>query len=57
MIDDRMALAEMLEKASDGDLLREMIAFMAQQLMDADARERVYCTDSETAQQFRFWIG
>jgi putative transposase len=31
---DRMALAELLEKGSDSDLLREMISFVAQRLMD-----------------------
>ena len=36
MTDERMALAELLEKGSDGDLLREMIGFVAQRLMDMD---------------------
>ncbi len=31
-----MALAELLEKGSDRDLLREMIGFVAQRLMDLD---------------------
>lgn len=31
---DRMALAELLEKGSDSDLLREMISFVAERLMD-----------------------
>jgi putative transposase len=32
-----MALAELIEKGSDADLLREMIGFVAQRLMDVDA--------------------
>lgn len=44
MTDDRMALAEMLEKACDGDLVREMIALMAQRLMDADVPALVDAT-------------
>ena len=31
-----MTLAELLEKGTDTDLLREMLSFMAQRLMDAD---------------------
>ena len=29
MTDDRMALAELLEKGSDSDLLREMVGYVA----------------------------
>ena len=36
MTDERMALAELLEKGSDGDLLREMIDFVAQRMMELD---------------------
>jgi putative transposase len=36
MTDDRMALAELIEKGSDVDLLREMVGFMAQRLMELD---------------------
>lgn len=32
----RMALAELLEKGSDADLLREMVGFVAQRMMDLD---------------------
>jgi putative transposase len=38
MTNDRMALAELLEKGSDVDLLREMIGFVAQRLMDVDVQ-------------------
>lgn len=34
MTDDRMALRALLEKGSDADLLREMVGFVAQRLMD-----------------------
>ena len=33
---DRMAMKELLEKGSDQDLLREMIAFVASRMMDAE---------------------
>ena len=33
---DRMALRELLEKGSDSDLLREMIGFVAQRMMDLE---------------------
>ena len=41
MTDDRMALAEMLEKGSDSNLLREMIGYVAQRLMQLDVEGRV----------------
>ena len=33
MTDERMALAALLEKGSDSDLLREMIGYVAQRLI------------------------
>lgn len=39
MTDDRMALREMLEKGSDASLLREMIGFAAQRLMELEVGE------------------
>jgi len=36
MTDMRMALAQLLEKGSDTDLLREMLGFVTQRLMDMD---------------------
>ena len=36
MTDDRMALAQLLEKGSDSDLLREMIGYVSQRLMQLD---------------------
>ena len=55
MTDDRMALAEMLEKASDGDLLREMIGFMAQRLMDADVQGLVGAGPGERSETRENW--
>ena len=40
MTDDRIALAELLEKGSDVDVLRQMVAFMAERLMAADVDAR-----------------
>ena len=36
MTTDRMALRELLEKGSDVDVLREMIGYVAQRLMDLE---------------------
>ena len=56
MTDDRMALAELLEKGSDGDLLREMVAFMAERLMAADIEARVGAAAGERSQARENWI-
>lgn len=37
MTDERMALIELVEKAADADLVREMLAFAAERIMDAEA--------------------
>jgi transposase-like protein len=55
MTDDRMALAELLEKGSDGDLLREMIGFMAQRLMDADVQGLVGAAPGERSETRSNW--
>ncbi len=55
MTDDRMALAELLEKGSDGDLLREMVAFMAERLMAADIDARVGAVHGERSQARENW--
>ena len=55
MTDDRMALAELLEKGSDGDLLREMIGFMAQRLMDADVQGLVGAGPGERSETRESW--
>lgn len=36
MTDDRMALLDLVEKEADADLVREMLAFAAERLMDAE---------------------
>ena len=38
MTDDRIALRELLEKSADADLLREMIGFAAERLMELEVQ-------------------
>ena len=38
MTDDRMALMELVEKRADGDLVREMLAFAAERIMEAEIK-------------------
>lgn len=38
--DDRMALIELIEKQTDGDLVREMLAFAAERIMEAEIEAR-----------------
>ncbi len=40
MTDDRMALIELSEKGADGDLVREMLGFAAERLMEAEVEAR-----------------
>ena len=40
MTDDRMALIELVEKQADGDLVREMLAFAAGRIMEAEVEAR-----------------
>ena len=40
MTDDRMALIAMIEKSADTDLVRDMLAFAADRLMDAEVEAR-----------------
>lgn len=40
MSDDRMALIELVEKQADGDLVREMLAFAAERIMEAEIEAR-----------------
>ena len=40
MTDDRMALIELVEKRADGDLVREMLAFAAERIMEAEIEAR-----------------
>ena len=40
MTDDRMALIERVEKQADGDLVRDMLAFAAERIMEAEVEAR-----------------
>ena len=40
MTDDRMALIELIEKDADTDLVREMLSFAAERLMEAEVEAR-----------------
>ena len=40
MTEERMALIELVEKQADGDLVREMLAFAAEQIMDVEVEAR-----------------
>ncbi|MCZ0964148.1 IS256 family transposase [Paracoccus benzoatiresistens] len=40
MTDDRMALIDLVEKQADGDLVREMLAFAAERIMEAEVEAR-----------------
>ncbi len=55
MTNDRMALAELLEKRSEGDLLREMIGYVAQRLMDLDVAGLVGAEHGERAESRENW--
>jgi transposase-like protein len=55
MTDDRMALAELLEKGSDSDLLREMIGYVAQRLMQLDVEGLVGAGHGERSDGRENW--
>jgi len=40
MTEERMALIELVEKQADGDLVREMLAYAADRIMDAEIEAR-----------------
>jgi putative transposase len=40
MTDERMALIELIEKSADTDLVREMLCFAAERLMEAEVEAR-----------------
>lgn len=44
MTDDRMTLMELVEKQADGDLVREMLAFAAERIMEAEVEARAGAT-------------
>ena len=47
MTDDRMALLELVEKQADGDLVREMLAFAAERIMEAEVEARTGAAKGE----------
>jgi putative transposase len=47
MTDDRIALYQLVEKSSDADLLREMIGFAAERLMDLEVQGRTGAAHGE----------
>src|SRR3954449_3703912 len=55
MTDERMALAELLEKGSDKDLLREMIGFVAQRLMELELDGLVGAAHGERSEGRENW--
>ena len=55
MTDDRMALAALLEKGSDDDLLREMIGYVAQRLMQLDVEGLVGAGHGERGEGRENW--
>ena len=55
MTDDRMALAQLLEKGSDSDLLREMISYVAQRLMQLDVDGLVGAAHGERGDDRENW--
>ena len=40
MTEERMALIELVEKQADGDLVREMLAFAAERIMEVEVEAR-----------------
>lgn len=40
MTDERMTLLELVEQQADGDLVREMLAFAAERIMEAEVEAR-----------------
>jgi len=55
MTDDRMALAALLEKGSDDDLLREMIGYVAQRLIQLDVEGLVGAGHGERGEGRENW--
>ena len=47
MTDDRMALLELIEKRADADLVREMLGFAAERLMEAEVQVRTGAAHGE----------
>ena len=50
MTEERMALIELVEKQADGDLVREMLAFAAERIMEAEIEALRAARAAEAAQ-------
>ncbi len=55
MTDVRMALAQLLEKGSDADLLREMVGYVAQRLMELDVEGLCAAAHGERSVERENW--
>jgi len=55
MTDDRMALAALLETRSDSDLLREMIGYVAQRLIQLDVEGLIGAAQGERGEGRENW--
>jgi len=55
MTDVRMALTQLLEKGSDADLLREMVGYVAQRLMELDVESLVGAAHGERSEERENW--
>ena len=44
MTEERMALIDLVERQADGDLVREMLAFAAERIMDGEVEARTGAT-------------
>ena len=50
MTDDRMALLELIEKGADGDLVRDMLAFAAERIMEIEVEARTGAGQARSGQ-------
>ncbi|EGO93687.1 Putative transposase [Acidiphilium sp. PM] len=51
MTDERMALIELVEKQADGDLVRAMLAFAAERIMETEVKALTGATKGERSPQ------
>jgi transposase-like protein len=55
MTDVKMVLVQLLEKGSDADLLREMVGYVAQRLMELDVESLCGAAHSERSGERENW--